>query len=418
MNLRIVYLRARQRANTLSDLQKKELFSLLADPANESSFEELTAETWANPEETTPVFNAEESQAMLRNILSAVRIAPEKEQKTIQLKPNSRPLWLKISAAAVLISLSTILFIYVNSLNQPQKQEVLSVVKPGTEKAFLTMANGTRFSLAELEAGDEAKYRSNGISKTKDGFLLYQPVEQQLNARIKGSNVLVTPRGGQYKIMLPDGTKVWMNAASTLRFPLAFEGKVRMVELEGEAYFEVAKDKNKAFKVRSLNQVVQVYGTHFNINSYPEEARVVTTLLEGSVGVTDLKSGKHLMLKPGQRALLANANTNPDANSNTNADAQVNANSNGLSLAAAQIEEAVAWKEGYFLFEHEELGSIMRKLSRWYNIDTKFKNEALKRVRFAGTVDRFQDLADVLRMLELTGNVKFKIEGRTVTAYK
>ncbi|ALL06882.1 hypothetical protein AQ505_16135 [Pedobacter sp. PACM 27299] len=415
MNLRIVYLRARQRANTLSDLQKKELFSLMADPANESSFEGLAAETWENPEETTPVFKAEESQQMLSNILSAVRTAPIELQKIVRLKPNSRPLWLKISAAVVLISLSTILFVYVNSSNQAQKPELVSDLKPGTEKAFLTMANGTRFSLAELETGDEAKYRSNGISKTKDGFLLYKPVKQQLNSRIKGSNVLVTPRGGQYKIMLPDGTKVWMNAASALTFPLTFDGGVRMVELEGEAYFEVAKDKNKAFKVRSLNQVVEVYGTHFNINSYPDEARVVTTLLEGSVGVTDLKSGKHLMLKPGQRALLANANANTDDHAHDNNN---NANSNGLSLAAAQIEAAVAWKDGYFLFEHEELGSIMRKLSRWYNIETKFKNEELRRLCFAGTVDRFQNLADVLRMLELTGNVKFKIEGRTVTAYK
>lgn len=410
MNLRIVYLRARQRANILSDTQNRELISLLADPANESSFEELTAELWENPESTAPVFKPEESQAMLKNIFAAVKIDPEAQPKTVKLKPDSMPLWIKISAAAVLISLSAALFFYVNPLNHSKKPEVVSIIAPGAEKAFLTMADGTKFSLAELEAGDEAKYRSNGISKTKDGFLVYKPVEQQLNAHIKGSNVLITPKGGQYKIMLPDGTKVWMNAASTLTFPLAFEGGVRMVALEGEAYFEVAKDKSKPFKVRSINQVLEVYGTHFNINSYPEEARIVTTLLEGSVGVTDLKSGKHLMLKPGQRALLANTSAKSSTNDSDN--------SNDLSLAPAQIEEAVAWKEGYFLFEHEELGSIMRKLSRWYNIETQFKNEELKAVRFAGTVDRFQNLADVLRMLELTGNVKFKIEGRTVIAYK
>ncbi|MBC8984945.1 FecR family protein [Pedobacter sp. N36a] len=412
MNLRIVYLRARQRANTISDLQKKELLSWLTDPANESEFEELTEELWANPESRTPVFKKEESQAMLKNIMSAVRTSPDEEHKSVKLKPNLIPLWLKISAAAVFISLSAVLFFYVNSSNKFQKSELVSIVKPGTEKAFLTLADGTKFSLADLETGDEAKFRSNGISKTKDGFLVYKPVAQQLQSQIKGSNVLMTPKGGQYKIMLPDGTKVWMNAASTLTFPLTFDGRVRMVELAGEAYFEVAKDKSKAFKVRSLQQEVEVYGTHFNINSYPEEAKVVTTLLEGSVGVTDLKSGKHLMLKPGQQALLTNTNTN------NNADAKASANGNSLSLAPAQLEEALAWKEGYFLFEHEELGSIMRKLSRWYNIEIQFKNEELKSVRFAGTVDRFQNLADVLRMLDLTGNVKFKIEGRTVIAYK
>lgn len=396
MNLRIVYLRARQRAHTLSELQKRELLTLLADPANASDFEELTAEIWGNPESAVPVFKPEESRAMLKNIFAAGRISPEEEQKTVRLKSNSLPLWIKISAAAVLISLSTVLFFYINPLNNSRKTELVALVTPGTDKAFLTMANGTKFSLADIERGDEAKYRSNGISKTKDGFLKYAPVAQQLNSNVKALNVLVTPKGGQYKIMLPDGTKVWMNAASTLRFPLAFDGGVRMVEIEGEAYFEVAKDKSKAFKVRSSDQLVEVYGTHFNINSYPEEARIVTTLLEGSVAVSDLKSGKQLMLKPGQQAVLAN----------------------GLSVSAGQMEEAVAWKEGYFLFEHEELGSIMRKVSRWYNIETQFKNEELKHVRFGGTVDRFQNLGDVLRMLELTGNVKFKIEGRTVIAYK
>lgn len=396
MNLRIVYLRARQRAHTLSDLQKRELLTLLADPANASDFEEVTAEIWENPESAVPVFKPEESRTMLKHILAASKISPEEEQKTVRMQPNSLALWMKISAAAVLISLSVVLFFYVNTLNNSKKTEVVSMITPGAEKAFLTMADGTRFSLADIEQGDEEQYRANGISKTKDGFLKYAPVEHQLNSNVKGLNVLVTPRGGQYKIMLPDGTKVWMNAASTLRFPLAFEGGVRMVEIEGEAYFEVAKDKNKPFKVRSLDQLVEVYGTHFNINSYPEEARVVTTLLEGSVGVSDLKSGKHLVLKPGEQAVLAN----------------------GLSLGAAQMEEAVAWKEGYFLFEHEELGSIMRKVSRWYNIETQYKNEELKRVRFGGTVDRFQNLGDVLRMLELTGDVKFKIEGRTVIAYK
>lgn len=395
MNLRIVYLRARERAKSLSDIQKSELLTLLADRANESQFDELTTELWANPESTAPVFKREESQAMLKNILSAVRITPEDEQKTVKLKPNSLPLWIKISAAVMLISLSTGLFFYVNSLNNLKKPEAASLVSPGTDKAFLTMANGTKFSLADIELGDETKFHSNGIFKTKEGFLKYTPVEDQLNSHIKGSNVLVTPRGGQYKIILPDGTKVWMNAESTLSFPFSFEAGVRMVELQGEGYFEVAKDKTRPFKVLSGNQVVEVYGTHFNINNYPEEKRVITTLLEGSVGVSDLKSGKHLMLRPGQQAVLANEN--------------------GLSLAPGKIEEAVAWKEGYFLFEHEELGSIMRKVSRWYDIETQFKNEDLKHLRFAGSIDRFDQLEDVLRMLEFTGEVKFKIEGRTIT---
>ncbi|WP_316822969.1 FecR family protein [Pedobacter gandavensis] len=395
MNLRIVYLRARQRAHTLSELQQKELLTLLADPSNASDFEELTAEIWGNPESKVPVFKPEESRAMLKHILAANRVSPEEVQKTVRLRPNLVPIWLKISAAVILISLSTVLFFYISTINNSKKPEAVSMIGPGADKAFLTMADGTRFSLADIELGNEAKYRSNGFSKTKDGFLQYSPVAQQINSSVKALNVLVTPKGGQYKIMLPDGTKVWMNAASTLRFPLAFEGGIRMVEIEGEAYFEVAKDKSKAFKVRSFDQLVEVYGTHFNINSYPEEGRVVTTLLEGSVAVSDSRSGKRLMLKPGEQSVLAN----------------------GLSLSAGQLEEAVAWKEGYFLFEHEELGSIMRKVSRWYNIETQFKNEELKRVRFGGTVDRFQNLGDVLRMLELTGDVKFKIEGRTVIAY-
>lgn len=395
MNLRMIYLRERKRAQMLSNAEENELLRLLADPMNESQLQDLMVELWNDPEPTDPVFKEEESQRMLKNILSLSSADSADERKRFKLHSLWSAQWIKISAAVVIITLSAVL-LYFNSTSDPKKMTDGSSVAPGSDKALLTLADGTQLSLMNISPSNEANYKANGIFKSSDGFVTYKPIKHQLTGNSKGTNVLTTPRGGQYKIILPDGTKVWINAASTLKFPVSFEVSNRSIELEGEAYFEVAKDKRKPFRVRSRNQVVEVYGTHFNVNSYAEEINIVTTLVEGSVGVSDLTSGEHLILKPGQQSVLAG----------------------GLSVLPDQVQGSVAWKEGYFLFEHEELSSIMRKLSRWYDINVEIPDEELKSLRFAGTVNRFENLEDVLRMLELTGDVKFRTNGRIVTAFK
>ncbi len=186
---------------------------------------------------------------------------------------------------------------------------------------------------------------------------------------------------------------VWLNAASSLKFPVKFAGKERVVELTGEAYFEVAPEAGKPFIVETVNEKVLVLGTHFNINAYSDEPVAVTTLLEGSIKVQSTQTGKASILKPGQQSLL-------DASQ--------------FTIQAANLEEAVAWKNGYFRFNDERIADIMKKLERWYNIEVIYEGKPSEEL-FNGKISRFKDISQVLRMLEKTEGIHFKIQGRRVT---
>ncbi|MDO7744629.1 MAG: FecR family protein, partial [Pedobacter sp.] len=223
-----------------------------------------------------------------------------------------------------------------------------------------------------------------------------------------------TPRGGEYKVNLPDGTTVWMNAASSLKFPVQFNGRQRKVNLKGEAYFEVAKVTTKElikgkqvttrlpFIVETEKQDVQVLGTHFNVNAYAEEAITKTTLLEGAVSVSLVSTPKNLnpetyYLQPGQQA---------------------NLNGNSIKVMAADIEEAMAWKNGLFMFNGQDLEGIMKQVERWYDVDVVFSDNSLKTQTFKGTISRFKKISQLLEVLESTGSVHFTMEGRRITAMK
>lgn len=262
----------------------------------------------------------------------------------------------------------------------------------GKNAAILTLADGRKIDLLKAENGRLTEESGVAIRKTAYGKLVYEVKE--VSTRVNNEkylNTISTPKGGQYQVILPDETIVWLNAASSIRFPAGFTNlKQRKVQLSGEAYFEVAKDKQHPFIVETGQQEVEVLGTHFNLNAYGDEQNVKTTLLEGSVRVL---SGKDLVvLKPGQQSLLHN---------------------HTLDVANADTEEAVAWKNGYFKFNSEPLPSIMRKLSRWYDVEVVYEGKP-GNDRFGGTISRYKNLADVLEMLESTKLVKFKVEGRKI----
>jgi ferric-dicitrate binding protein FerR (iron transport regulator) len=206
-----------------------------------------------------------------------------------------------------------------------------------------------------------------------------------------------TPIGGTYQVTLPDGSRVWMNAASTLRFPSSFKGSaLRKVELTGEAYFEVFKDKTHPFIVVSGAQQVEVLGTHFNINSYPDEPAVLTTLLEGAVRVNLVAgngSSRSAVLKPDQQGVLK-----------------------GQSISVRHVDAAyaVAWKNGYFMFNSERLETAMNKISRWYNIRVEYRDASLKDETLLGTISKFDDIGKVLKMIGRTDVVTFKAEGNKI----
>jgi ferric-dicitrate binding protein FerR (iron transport regulator) len=200
--------------------------------------------------------------------------------------------------------------------------------------------------------------------------------------------------GGQYQLLLPDGSKVWLNSGSSIRFPTAFIGKERVVELKGEAFFDIKENKKMPFIVRTNNSMdIKVLGTQFNVMAYEDEKSINTTLLEGSVQI--LKETGSTYLEPGQAAVL-------------------NKGSGKIKVAPADIEDAVAWKNGYFIFSNENIESIMRKVSRWYNVEIEYQGN-LNNKDFVGTISRDKNISELLKMLELTGAIHFRIEGRRVT---
>lgn len=329
-------------------------------------------------------------------------------QEETQLHSRNRiQLWLKLAAAAVILFFIGLVINYQVKKEFPGSQQISSkvngeVILPGGNKATLTLSDGSKISLTDAANGIIAKQAGINITKI-NGELVYKVAA--VSGGKKGLyNTIETPRGGQYQINLPDGTKVWLNAESSLRYPATFDQSERLVELKGEAYFEVAKRLDKKgsripFKVKTelcagRNQEVEVLGTHFNINAYRNEPSNKTTLLEGSVRIKNLSSNADGLLKPGQQSIIS-------------------ASSIAVSIIAVDAEESIAWKDGFFSFNEENLETIMNKLSRWYNVEIDYRGNKINKT-FGGRISRFNSVNEVLDMLQTTGSVHFKIEGRRI----
>jgi len=294
--------------------------------------------------------------------------------------------WLPIAGMICLVS-ATVLY-----LNRPHQSGQVSVaqqhdVSPGTNRAVMTLANGQTIELSEQVEGVVVE---NGAIKYSDGDEIVQTDAIQYA-------VLATPRAGQYQVRLPDGTKVSLNAESSLRYPTRFTGGVRKVELTGEAYFDVTQSTNTAgkripFIVESDRQTVEVLGTRFNVNGYPDDTVSQTTLVEGSVRVSAVNAIGGRLLKPGEQALVGNGK---------------------VEVQSVDVESVVAWKNGDFVFHQEDLPSVMKKIARWYDVEVIYPS-TYRDVRFSGVISRSKNLSEVLKMMELTGEVTFKIAGRRV----
>ncbi|WP_198673999.1 FecR family protein [Chitinophaga alhagiae] len=263
-------------------------------------------------------------------------------------------------------------------------------VMPGGNKAVLTLADGSHITLDSAGNGAIASQGNVQVVKTGSGQLAYNAGSGSAGSEVS-YNVLSTPRGGQYKVILPDGTEVWLNAASTLRFPTAFTGKAREVQLNGEAYFEVARNEQMPFSVKVKDMEVQVLGTHFNVMAYHDERSIQTTLLEGAVNVRH--GGERVRLAPGQQARLG-------------AEGRVTVNNN------VDVEEVVAWKNGYFHFNRESLEGVMRQVSRWYDAEVTYEGQGPVR-EFGGKISRSSSITEVLKILEMT-KVQYRIEGKKI----
>lgn len=296
-------------------------------------------------------------------------------------------------AAAMLCAFGLFYFLFEKRKQSQFSAQITHVAKivPGGNKATLTLGNGNIIILDSVHNGILANQGSVNIYKSKNGQLVYDASKYSNQATDKLTyNTISTPRGGQYQVLLPDGSKVWLNAQSSLKFPACFTGKQRVVTLEGEAYFEIAKDKAHPFKVSVNNAVIEVLGTHFNIMGYKDEAATATTLLEGSVKIT--KDNITQIIVPGQQALVQRS----------------------ITVKNVNVEEAIEWKNGNFNFAHEKLEGIMRKIARWYDVDIDYEAHTTS-ATFVGTIPRSQNITEVLKYLELTGLAHFKITERRIT---
>ncbi|HEY9195949.1 MAG TPA: FecR domain-containing protein, partial [Mucilaginibacter sp.] len=273
------------------------------------------------------------------------------------------------------------------------------IIAPGSNKAILTLANGKKISLTDARKGQIINQQGILISKTASGQLVYTIVDDGKTGANSPAemqyNTMETPRGGQFQLLLPDGTRVWLNAASSLKYPVNFTASSeRKVELSGEAYFEVTHNKERPFRVVTSRQVVEVLGTHFNVNAYADEPNTKTTLLEGAVKVTG--GANTALLKPGQEANLTD----------------------NFKVADVDTDEAIAWKNGYFRFDDERLETIMRKISRWYNVDVVYQDNDVKDDLFAAVTTRFADISTLLKIMEQTGDEHFSVEGAKIIISK
>ncbi|WP_222538136.1 FecR family protein [Pedobacter polysacchareus] len=307
----------------------------------------------------------------------------------------TKPLYYKrwTVAAAILIICS--LGLYYTKVQQKAAvgAPLASRITAGGHKAVLTLSDGSEVTLNDTGTLDPIKDGLATISNNNEGILVYHPVARASAGQAENPmNTISIPRGGQYQVVLPDGTKVWLNAASSLSFPTDFSGLERRVQLKGEAYFEVAKNTKMPFKVEVKGMSVKVLGTHFNVMAYDDEQQINTTLLEGSVEVASSK--KVQILKPGEQATLKKS------------DGTMNVN-------AVNTAEFLAWKNGSFMFTDENIETIMRKIARWYDVEVIYKGNLSDKV-FAGSISKEEDISEVLKMLELTGTIHFKVEGRRV----
>jgi ferric-dicitrate binding protein FerR (iron transport regulator) len=317
-----------------------------------------------------------------------------------QQKPVAKTfkLYYRLTAAAiVLIIFSAGLFNYIQKRNSTLFslfQHPRNDISPGGNKAILLLANGQQIVLTNAKNGLLAQQGGTQINKTANGQLIYIAA-QAVKRTDTAYNTITTPRGGQYTVILPDSSKVYLDANSSLRFPAAFSGKLRTVMLTGEAYFEVAHNKKMPFHVITKGQTVEVLGTHFNINAYDDEKVIKTTLLEGSVRISI--AGSQALLAPGGQSQIASPIA---AGKSINVIQNVN------------TEEAVAWKNGFFQFENADVQTIMRQFARWYNVDVVFDGKVNERL-FSGEIHRNLTLLQALELLNYA-NVHFNIDGKKI----
>jgi len=336
-------------------------------------------------------FQFSEKEADFLHLKEKIWIATLQKSGLGNSAPKRLALWPRIvAAAAILMVVGLGLYFYQG--NRSLSNQLAADIAPGGNKAILTLANGQKIVLNDAAKGEINRQSGITVSKSKDGELIYTAVAAEEESTTTIRNTISTPNGGQYTIMLSDGTKVMLNAASSLTFPTALNQKDRLVELKGEAYFEVAKHKNSRFRVISGQQTIEVLGTHFNVNAYADEEAIKTTLLEGAVKV--FTPGAAETIEPGEQAVWNKAY--------------------GDALVKHRVNTAqeTAWINGVFSFDGEDIRSVMRQVSRWYDVNVIYVGPVSEE-KYYGEIFRNSKLSEVFKILKIE-NVHFDVAGKTI----
>lgn len=375
--------------NSISSDDCKELLSYLNE--TDDDITSLAIDDVLSRFQYGEVYTTEQSKTVYSKILSDSRFKRRDSRPILKLDYG----WLKY-AAIFLIFLATAVYFAISynstiSIRNSEKMVVSALPIPDSTKVMLSTSNGASVALDTVRNGLITVEGNTEVNKTNDGLLAYQNSEHWL-VKEAVFHTLFVPRGTTYRIQLADGTKVWLNSVSSLSYPSEFLGKQRKVILSGEAYFEVAPNKDKPFLVEANGNTIEVLGTHFNISAYSDEDLVKTTLLEGSVKV--INKNKSAIIVPGQQAIGK-------------------INQPVINIKQPNLEEVMAWKNGYFVFEDADIKSIMKELIRWYNVDIQYEGEITNQ-KFGGTFSKTKSITELLKYLETLGDVRFKIEGRRV----
>ncbi|MEO6000347.1 MAG: FecR domain-containing protein [Chitinophagaceae bacterium] len=375
--------------NQCTPAEKVELARWIKESAHDATLKEILEDAWKEYEPIQSMSGLK-AEAFLADIFKQ----EEMTEQTLAARVPVKHIWWKgLSVAAILILVlgAGTYFLVFNDRTQKIAKETKQPVLisndafPGKQQAILTLSDGSQIILDSASNGTLPKQGYTNIINKKGELVYYSPEERFPTILY---NTLTTHRGQLYPLGLSDGSKVWLNSASSIRFPVAFYGKDRMVEVTGEAYFEVAKNPNKPFKVKLNGMEIEVLGTHFNVNAYADESIIKTTLLEGSVKITGANTS--LLLSPGQQAGLVS-------------------NKKIELIKQVDMEEAVSWKDGYFHFKNASLQTVMRQLSRWYDVDVVYETKEPVQF-FGGDIERNLNLSQVLKILERS-QVHAKING-------
>jgi hypothetical protein len=331
--------------------------------------------------------------SILKKIQS--QIESEKQEQKLVPKRSYKMIWYAAASVLLLIAAGSYFIRSDKNRISENKSAVLQKqsIPPGSDKAVLTLSNGEQIVLSSENTGVLTNQGAAQLTKKANGELVYSVQDQSAKASAPVNyNTITVPRGGQYRLVLADGSKVLLNAASSLTYPTTFNGKYRNVELKGEGYFEIAKNEAMPFIVKADDVDVRVLGTHFNISAYSDDSNIITTLIEGAVSMQ--KGGRERLLKPGQQGT-----------------AQKNLSS--ISVQNADIEQAMGWVSGNFVFKDLNIKDVMKIVSRWYDVDAEYQGNAQFK-KFGGTTSRYSNITELLDYMKITGGVNYKIEGRRI----